>query len=387
MTTASRLAPSAEPFVASEEEFRALIEQAPRLRRAFEAERDRGTFVITGLPGDWARARQEVRAAGGRVLAYHDRFLKARRLMFAWRPVLPGRFGSSVAAAWLFAGPATKRYFDGAPAALNRCLWQQPLTGWRQNGRHDPALLQRHGEALRAVMGRLHDAHSRQTYASLIRGRLEGDSGFFSVAPYREYAHPVVRAVPGDVVIDAGAFTGDSAIRFAWCLRARGTIVSLEPDRKNYERLSRRRIPGLVPVNLGVWNERATLNFAQDATASSRIRSDGSVRVEVAAIDGIVAEHKLKRVDLIKLDVEGAEREALEGAEQSLLRFRPKLQVSIYHKKDDLFELPLGLMQRLPDYQWHIGHHGPWHSESDLYGMPRERLRSRFPSASRSART
>jgi hypothetical protein len=128
---------------------------------------------------------------------------------------------------------------------------------------------------------------------------------------------------------------------------------------------------------LGVWNERATLSFSQDATASSRIRSDGSVQVDVASIDSIVAQQKLKRVDLLKLDVEGAEREALEGARETLLRHRPKVQISIYHKKKDLFELPLQLTQELPDYQWHVGHHGPWHSESDLYGMPRERLRSR----------
>jgi FkbM family methyltransferase len=347
------------------------------LRRAFDLERDRGSFVISGEPSGWARAQQDVRAVGGRVLAFHDRFFKARRPVFAWRPVFPGRFGPQLGVPWLIAGPANKRQFDGAPETLNRCLWHVPLAGWRQAGRHDPALLERRGEQLHAVFRGLHDEHSRQTYASLIRGRLEGDSGYFSVAPYREYAHPVVRAVPGDVVIDAGAFTGDSAIRFAWCLRGRGTIFSLEPDRKNFERLSRRRIPGLLPVNLGVWHERAKLSFSADATASSRIRSDGDVQIDVAPIDELVQEYALRRVDLIKLDVEGVEHEALEGARKSLQRYRPKLQISIYHKKDDLFELPWRLMQELPDYRWYVGHHGPWHSESDLYGMPCERLRAR----------
>jgi FkbM family methyltransferase len=176
-------------------------------------------------------------------------------------------------------------------------------------------------------------------------------------------------------VIDAGAYTGDSARRFAWQLRGRGKIVSLEPDPKSFAKLHRTRIPGLLALNVGAWHERARLSFSE-AGGSSSIGGDGSRQIDVCTIDEIVAQHASRRVDLIKFDVEGAERQALDGAEQTLLRFRPKLQVSVYHHPNDLYELPLRLMAALPNYRWYLGHHGPWHTETDLYGVPFERLRN-----------
>lgn len=354
-------------------ELAALVAASPLLRRPFDAELDRGPFVVTGNPADWGDATAALRAAQRRVVAYHDRFWRSRRLMFALRPVLPKQLASALADDWLFAGQPRKRFFDAAPAALNRCRWHVPLTPWRQSGRGEPRLLEEQRSALEEVLSRLADQHSKETYASLVRGRVASDSGFYSVAPYAEYAHPVVRATPGDVVIDAGAYDGDSARRYAWQLRGRGKIVALEPDAKNFARLARSRIPGLVALNLGVWSERTKLSFSTDL-ASSRITEDGAEQVEVCSIDEIVAQYCAARVDVIKLDVEGAEHQALDGAERTISRFRPKLQVSIYHRPADLFELPLRLMRALPDYRWYLGHHGPWHTETDLYGMPRERL-------------
>jgi FkbM family methyltransferase len=356
-------------------ELNALIANRPLLRRVYDPERDVGrAFVITGRPADWAEGARMLREQSQRLLAYHDRFWMARRFVRAGRPILPGRWPFDLGAHWLFAGQVRKRFFDAAPASINRCSWLTPLPPWRQAGRHDPSLLAEHAAALGAVFSRLHDAHSKQTYASLLRGRLEGDAGFFDVAPYAEYAHAHVRARPGDVVLDVGAFTGDSARRFAWQLRGFGRIVALEPDQDSFAKLARLRLPGLVALNVGAWHERATLAFNPDA-GSSKLSETGTTQVEVRAIDEIVAEQGLKRVDLIKLDVESAEQQALDGARRTLSRFRPKLQVSIYHRPNDLFELPLRLMNELPDYRFYLGHHGPWHTETDLYAMPQERLR------------
>jgi FkbM family methyltransferase len=356
-------------------ELTALIASRPRLRRVYDPERDVGrAFVVTGRPADWAEATRILVEGGQRLLAYHDRFWMTRRLVRGRRPILPGRWPFDLGAQWLFAGQVRKRFFDAAPRSINRCSWLTPLPAWRQAGRHDPSLVAQHGAALSEVFSRLHDTHSKQTYASLLRGRLEGDAGFFDVAPYAEYAHAQVRARPGDVVLDVGAFTGDSARRFAWQLRGFGKIVALEPDQANFAKLARLRLPGLVPLNVGAWHERATLSFSPDA-GSSKLSATGTTHIEVRAIDDIVAEQGLKRVDLIKLDVEAAEHQALDGARRTLKRFRPKLQVSIYHQPNDLFELPLRLMNELPEYRFYLGHHGPWHTETDLYAIPRERLR------------
>ncbi len=93
----------------------------------------------------------------------------------------------------------------------------------------------------------------------------------------------------------------------------------------------------------------------------------------VTPIDKLVVDHQLPRIDVVKLDVEGAEREALEGARASLERYRPQVHISIYHRFDDLFELPLMLAEWLPGYRWYLGHHSYYQMETDIYGIPIEK--------------
>lgn len=350
----------------------AAVEASPRLRRA-HAPGDPGPFVVSGKPDGWAAAAETIAADGQQVVAFHDLRLRARRPWFQGRPVIFGPWLGPLAR-WslMFAGTPTKSWFNRGCAGLERCVWHVPPSGWRA-GKHSPRLLDDHGDALGEVFGALEDEGSRSVYASLIRGRLEGSSDYFKVSRYREYDHPQVGARPGDVVIDAGAYDGDTARSFAWRMRGRGTIVALEPSPENFRRLRQRWIPGLEPLCLGAWNSEATLCFDGDG-GSGRLRDDGKRQVRVAPIDRIVVDRRLPRVDLLKLDVEGAEREALEGAQETLIRHRPKLQVSIYHRARDLFDLPLWLSARLDGYRYYVGHHNYYHTETDLYAVPEERL-------------
>ncbi len=349
----------------------AAVEGSPRLRRAL-APGERGPFVVGGRPDGWAAAAEAIAAAGGDVVAFHDLRMRARRLWFRRRPVVLGkRLGPLARWSLVFAGTPTKLWFNRGFRALERCVWHLPPSGWRA-GRPSPDLMSAHGDALAEVFAALADEPSRRVYASLIRGRMEACSDYFRVSPYREYHHPVVRARAGDVVIDAGAYDGNTARSFAWHMRGRGTIVALEPSPDNFARLRRRWIPGLIPMCLGAWNGDDVLCF-EEGRASGRLRSDGATKVRVAPIDRIVRDLRLPRVDLLKLDVEGAEREALEGARATLRRHRPKLQISIYHRRRDLFELPLWLRSTLDGYRLYVGHHNFYHTETDLYAVPRER--------------
>lgn len=352
------------------EGFETAFARSPRLRRALALGEDRGPFVVAGPPASWGATADALASVGERVVAFHDLKLESRRLTFRSRPVWRGRRSGPLARyPVVFAGAPHKRYFDGAPAAVERCLMHQPLKTWQQRAGHTPDLLAQR-EALAQIWEGLADDTSREVYAAVLKARAEGDAGFFRVSPYREYAHPVVRPRPGDTVIDAGAFRGHTSARFAWQMRGRGTLVALEPSLDNFRRLARLPLPGLVPLCLGVWHEHATLRFAEDG-ASSRVREDGGATIHVAPIDGIVEQLGLKRVDLIKLDVEGAERRALEGAAETLRRFRPKVLLSIYHRREDPWALPLQLRALCPDYDFYVGHHGPYHTETDVYAMPR----------------
>jgi len=355
------------------ESFRGAVAEIPLLRRELDLERDDGPFVVVGHPKHWRATVDMLRGANKRIAAFQDLRFESRRLLFAGRPVWRSRWSGPLAGyPVVYAGPVKKRYFDGPPDNVVRCLYTEPLPGWRQLAQHTPKLTDKI-EELAQIWSNLADASSREVYASTVRARSAGDSGFFDVSRYREYDHPIVRARPGDTVIDAGAYWGDSARRFAWQQRGRGKIVALEPSPNNYKRLARQRLVGLVPMCLGAWNVNDVLSF-DDNGGSSKISSKGSTTIHVAPIDWIADELALEQVDVIKLDVEGAEREALAGASETIDRFRPKILLSIYHRRSDIYELPQLLMSTLKDYRYYVGHHGPYHTETDLYAIPIERL-------------
>ena len=68
-------------------------------------------------------------------------------------------------------------------------------------------------------------------------------------------------------------------------------------------------------------------------------KSREAKQVETLTIDDLVAQKQLSRLDFIKMDIEGAELEALKGAEDSIRRYRPKLAISVYHHLPDFWEI------------------------------------------------
>lgn len=81
-----------------------------------------------------------------------------------------------------------------------------------------------------------------------------------------------------------------------------------------------------------------------------------------------------RKIDFLKMDIEGAELPALKGGEHLLLESRPILAISIYHTLDDLVDIPLYLMTLLEQYIFFIRHHSFSIGETVLYGIPEERL-------------
>jgi FkbM family methyltransferase len=278
----------------------------------------------------------------------------------------------------LFGTRPKKADFYATPPAPQRCLWLDPPTGWKLHPKVHHHLLSRHSAELERVFRMLADDESRMTFASIVRTRLAGDSGYFRVAGYPEYRHPMALARPGDTVIDGGAFDGDSSRLFADLVGKEGRVFAMEPSRANFTELCRQSTSAglrqIVPVAMGLWSEPALLRFTDDEGGSSNLSPSGGSEVAVTSIDFLVEQHRLDRVDVIKLDVEGAEAQALHGARQTLERMRPALHVSIYHRPNDLFELPLMLDDWLDGYRFWIGHHNFYHTETDLYAVPEERI-------------
>ncbi|MBR4859632.1 MAG: FkbM family methyltransferase [Clostridia bacterium] len=156
--------------------------------------------------------------------------------------------------------------------------------------------------------------------------------------------------------LDLGAYRGDTVEEFLrYCGGEYGEIVALEPDRRTFKKLCAylENVPRSTAVQKAIYSEKITLTFSSKAGRQSTI-SDRGEQIEAATVDEIC---KDKEITYIKMDVEGAEKEALDGAVQTLKTQKPKLNIALYHRSADIFELPLKIAEINPNYKFHIRRH------------------------------
>ncbi|MCK5655197.1 MAG: FkbM family methyltransferase [Candidatus Aureabacteria bacterium] len=206
----------------------------------------------------------------------------------------------------------------------------------------------------------LKDKPSREVLRRIVNYRL-GLVCLVDSSPYPAYFHPEVSPEKEDVVIDGGAHTGDTAPAFA---NSAMKVFSFEPEEETYKKLARNvsSLNNVFPEKAALWNKDGYLSFkVVNCSGSSHVSFWGKKKVKAVALDTFV-----KEADLIKLDVEGSEERVLMGARR-LLKLRPKLQVCIYHKPRDLWEIPLLIKKLNPDYEFYLGHHSQLTTETVLY--------------------
>ena len=149
---------------------------------------------------------------------------------------------------------------------------------------------------------------------------------------------------PGDIVLDAGANVGVFTRKALAAGAAK--IIAIEPGPENVACL-RRTFPAeiaagkVVVYPKGIWDKADVLKLAVDPDNSARdsfVRPIGNaqyIEVPLVTTDQLVAELQLPRVDFIKMDIEGAERNAVAGARATIAKFHPRMALCIYHLKDD----------------------------------------------------
>lgn len=279
----------------------------------------------------------------------------------------------------LFGAPSILQWMAFRLARLGmRRVWfvQDPEYGkcWRL----DQDEFRANKAELVALVESMQDADSRRTVLSILRQRLTGDTDYVYLPSYRQYEHPNVCAIEGDIVVEAGAEKGEHARIFSQAVGPSGHVYAFEPAphvlSECQQAIDSCRNVSILPVALG--QERGSQSFILDNCGQSHVdmsRSDktnalGRIEVVVRTLDDFVCEQGLARVNFIKMDTEGYEMPILRGALQSLRRYRPKLQISIYHKPKDLWEIPAWIRQQVPGYRFYIGHHS-WQWETVLYAV------------------
>ncbi|MBQ8836810.1 MAG: FkbM family methyltransferase [Clostridia bacterium] len=202
------------------------------------------------------------------------------------------------------------------------------------------------------------DEDSKQIYADIIRYKITGDiSHLRRAASNKDCEKELLYFERYETFIDAGAYNGDTARKFISDCKNAATVYAIEPDRKNYKKLTSyaesETSAKVVPLHFGAWNEKIVTEFAIGGNRNSAIGTQNfkkSEPVPLNTIDSIGATN----ADYIKYDVEGAEKEALLGSVQTINASSPDLLVSLYHRSEDLFALPLLVNKLFPDYSLYL---------------------------------
>lgn len=214
------------------------------------------------------------------------------------------------------------------------------------------------------------DDASRCILEGLIAFRC-GDVAFLKQSSYQQYFSPTINYCRTDIVFDGGAYIGDTIKAYDDADVFVKEIHSFEPDHDNFSALkiqSDKSLNRVFPVNKGLWSSTDMLMFSSSTEVSygRKIDEHGTTSIEVTSIDEYVDSNVIIPT-IIKLDIEGAEAKALFGAQNTIMRYKPRLAISLYHKNSDLWELPKLIKDIRPDYQFSLGHHRDNWMETILY--------------------
>jgi FkbM family methyltransferase len=173
-----------------------------------------------------------------------------------------------------------------------------------------------------------------------------------------------------EVYIDCGAYDGDTIDRFIEHCPQYKHIVGFEPLTNDFNKLYEKHgnNPKIRLYNAGAYDKDGEVSFSLKTPNSPQITAnDGQkdFKIQVKCVDNL----GLDRITFIKMDIEGAELEALKGAKNTIIKDKPKLAICIYHKIEDLIDIPEYILSLVPEYDLYIRQYQSAY-ETVLYAIP-----------------
>lgn len=221
------------------------------------------------------------------------------------------------------------------------------------------------------VFNMLDDEISRKVYIERIkRVYILSDISDVMQPEEEQYFDKIVKLTEREVFIDCGAYIGDTAAEFI--KRTNGKyrqIYMFEAEESKYGQIMN-SMKGYkyILYPFGVWSENAKLRFDAGGGSASKVLAADTQgeEIEAVALDGIEFDAP---PTLIKMDIEGFEKQALLGASDLISKHTPKLAVCVYHKPEDLFELPLLIKEINPKYSLYMRHYSDHFAETVCYAI------------------
>lgn len=211
-----------------------------------------------------------------------------------------------------------------------------------------------HIDSVVNVFSHCADEESRRLFLSSLIYQLNRDRRIYketSSPLLNQYYEPeIISLSENEVYIDCGAKDGDTALGFHRFSNGKyKKIIAFEPDNDNYEILlkSLKHYSLIESINAGVGEKAMQLAFDGCKGGHSAFKADGTAIARIVPLDDYYEE----KPTFIKMDIEGFELDALKGAEKTLQNLKPKLAICVYHKPQDVLELPDYILRQRDDYR------------------------------------
>lgn len=159
-----------------------------------------------------------------------------------------------------------------------------------------------------------------------------------------------------EIFMDLGAYNGDTVREFAGETEGKyQKIYAVEPDKKNFSSLLKKtsEISCIEYINAAIDSKKGEIFFSMKSGRNSSAADKGKL-INAESVDSILSGNP---VTYIKMDVEGQELRAIEGGKSTILKYKPKMLISAYHRAEDLFSLPLKVMEIRDDYKIYMRHY------------------------------
>ncbi len=211
----------------------------------------------------------------------------------------------------------------------------------------------------------LADEQSKKVFDNVINYKLSGDINYLFEcdSDVDETFNKILNVNNFEHTADLGAYNGDTARQLAEYAPNLKKIYALEPDRRNFRKLSeyaaREERFEVIPFQVAAWSKHEELTFGAEGNRNSGVGGSTNavtskcVSVEGNSLDNILI-NNTDKIDYIKFDVEGAENEAIDGCYNTIKAHSPNLLVSVYHRSEDIFALPLKIHALFPDYKLYL---------------------------------
>lgn len=227
----------------------------------------------------------------------------------------------------------------------------------------------------------LEDDKSRITMNCFLRGHIEVKD--WPMLPVWKMEDVEKQYFPDDIIklsqhetfVDCGAFTGDTLKIFIGLVEKFNRYYALEPDDTKFTELNNimekaKQKGEVIHFPVGVSEKKEKVCFSNASSADGQVihdavSADGSKYIELNSIDNLLRGEK--NVTFLKMDIEGEELLALKGAQVIIQKYKPKLAICVYHKREDLITIPQYLRYLVPEYKFFLRAHRPCAHEVVLY--------------------